>query len=67
MNYEEKINSLEKIISELENDLPLQKSLELYKQGVGLIKECLVGLEEIKGEISKVKQDFDKLVEEKLK
>ncbi len=67
MNYEEKVKTLEEIATKLEQDLPLEQALELYKQGVGLIKECLTGLEEVKGTISKVKQDLDSYIEEKIK
>ena len=67
MNYEEKVKNLEEIATKLEQDLPLEQALELYKQGVGLIKECLTDLEEVKGTISKVKQDLDSYIEEKIK
>ena len=67
MNYEEKVKTLEEIATKLEQDLPLEQALELYKQGVGLIKECLTGLEVVKGTISKVKQDLDSYIEEKIK
>ena len=66
MNYEEKIKELENIINELGKDLPMEKSLELYKNGVTLVKEVMTNLEEIKGSIYKVKQDLDKYIEEKM-
>ena len=66
MNYEEKIKELENIINELEKDLPMEKALELYKNGVALVKDVMTNLEEIKGSIYKVKQDLDKYIEEKI-
>ena len=66
MNYEEKIKELENIINELEKDLPMEKALELYKNGVTLVKDVMTNLEEIKGSIYKVKQDLDKYIEEKI-
>ena len=66
MNYEEKIKELENIINELEKDLPMEKALELYKNGVTLVKDVMTNLEDIKGSIYKVKQDLDKYIEEKI-
>lgn len=39
--FEEKMNKLDGIVKELENDdVSLEKSLELYKKGVELSREC---------------------------
>lgn len=39
--FEEKMSKLDNIVKELENDdVPLGKSLELYKKGVELSREC---------------------------
>lgn len=39
--FEEKMGRLDRIVKELESDeVPLEKSLELYKQGVELSREC---------------------------
>lgn len=39
--FEEKMNKLDNIVKELENeDVSLEKSLELYKKGVELSREC---------------------------
>lgn len=39
--FEEKMSKLDNIVKELENDdVPLEKSLELYKKGVELSREC---------------------------
>lgn len=40
-NFESSLEALEKIVRELEEgDLPLEKSLELFEQGVRLSREC---------------------------
>jgi exodeoxyribonuclease VII small subunit len=40
-NFESSLDALEKIVRELEQgDLPLEKSLELFEQGVRLSREC---------------------------
>jgi exodeoxyribonuclease VII small subunit len=40
-NFEGSLAALEKIVRELERgDLPLEKSLELFEQGVRLSREC---------------------------
>lgn len=67
MNYEEKIKELEKIVTSLNDDLPMDKALEAYQKGVALIKECLSSLENTKGSIYKVKQELDEYIQEKMK
>lgn len=40
-SFEEKIKTLEEIVVELDkDDVTLEKSLELYQQGVQLAKDC---------------------------
>ena len=40
-SFEEKMNKLDSIVKELENDdVSLEKSLELYKKGVELSRVC---------------------------
>ena len=40
-NFESSLEALEKIVRELEQgDMPLEKSLELFEQGVRLSREC---------------------------
>lgn len=67
MNYEEKLNELEDISKKLENDLPIEKAVELYSKGTIIIKDCLENLEKNKGEVFKIKKELDKYIEEKMK
>ena len=40
-NFESSLEELERIVRELERgDLPLEKSLELFEQGIRLSREC---------------------------
>jgi exodeoxyribonuclease VII small subunit len=46
--FEASLNNLEKIVEELESkDLPLEKSLEMFEEGVGLYKECKKHLDKV--------------------
>lgn len=50
MSFEEKMERLEKIVAQLEEEsLPLETTMEYYEEGVRLLKECnaqLVAAEE---------------------
>lgn len=41
MHFEESIRELEEIIKKLESgNLPIEKSIEAFEKGIGLVKEC---------------------------
>jgi exodeoxyribonuclease VII small subunit len=45
--FEEAIGRLEQIVKELEDgDLPLEESLRLFEEGIGLTRACTVRLDE---------------------
>ncbi len=47
LSFEESLGSLEKIVSQLESgELPLERALELFEEGVGLARRCQTQLEE---------------------
>ena len=49
MTFEENLTRLNDIVGQLENDkLPLEKALELYKEGIDLSVECKKSLERAK-------------------
>ena len=49
MTFEENLTRLNDIVGQLENDkLPLEKALELYKQGIDLSVDCKKSLESAK-------------------
>lgn len=49
MTFEENLTILNDIVGQLENDkLPLEKALELYKEGIDLSVDCKKSLESAK-------------------
>ena len=49
MTFEENLTRLNDIVGQLENDkLPLEKALELYKEGIELSVDCKKSLESAK-------------------
>jgi exodeoxyribonuclease VII small subunit len=52
-SFEESVQRLEKIVSELENsEIKLDDMLELYQEGSELIKVCLTKLDDVEKKIS---------------
>jgi len=59
-NFEGQLAGLEKIVRELERgDLPLEKSLELFEQGVRLSRECQERLNEAERRIEVLLREGD--------
>ncbi len=60
IDFETALAQLERIVRELERgDLPLEKSLELFEQGVRLSRECQERLNEAERRIEVLLQDAD--------
>ena len=58
VNFEAQLASLERIVRELERgDLPLERSLELFEQGVRLSRECQERLNEAERRIEVLLRD----------
>jgi len=58
--FEESLGALEKIVAQLEEgDLPLEKSLELFEEGVRLSKKCQQRLEQAERRIELLVKDSD--------
>jgi exodeoxyribonuclease VII small subunit len=46
-SFESSLTSLEQVVAQLESgDLPLERALELFEEGVGLARRCQVQLED---------------------
>jgi exodeoxyribonuclease VII small subunit len=59
-SFEASLASLERVVRELERgDLPLEKSLELFEQGVRLSRECQERLNEAERRIELLLRDGD--------
>lgn len=58
--FEGSLESLEKIVEELESkDLPLEKSLEMFEEGVGLYKECKKHLDKVEKKVAKLSESLE--------
>ncbi|TNE70366.1 exodeoxyribonuclease VII small subunit [bacterium] len=57
LDFEEALKRLQHIIEQLEDDsLNLEKSINLYEEGVALSRQCATYLEDVKLRIEKVNQ-----------
>lgn len=56
MTFEEKLKKLTQIVEHLEegNELPLEDSLELFEEGIGLITSCRKMLENAEQRVENV-------------
>ena len=60
MTFEENMNSLSEIVKQLEKgDLPLEKSVELYENGVKLAAECRNELKRAKLKITRQEEELN--------
>ena len=58
--FEEKMNRLDEIVQALEKDeVPLEKSLGLYKQGIELSRECERILKDAELKVETLNKDTD--------
>ncbi len=62
LGFEEALERLEKINKKLErNKVPLEKAIELYQHGMGLIEYCDEKLEEAEGKIKKITEENEEI------
>jgi exodeoxyribonuclease VII small subunit len=56
MTFEEKLTKLSQIVEQLEegNDLPLENSLKLFEEGIGLVASCREMLENAEQRVTDV-------------
>jgi exodeoxyribonuclease VII small subunit len=67
-NFEAALKRLEEIVEKMENgDAELDKSLELYEEGIKLVKICSSKLEEAKKKVQILAKDGDKMKLEQFK
>ncbi len=63
--FEESMTQLEKIIEEIEGgDLPLEKALKKFEEGVSLSKFCLEKLEETEKKVNLLLKDHNGCIKE---
>ena len=64
ISLEDSMSRLEEIVKEMENEkLPLDKSLKLYEEGIGLVERCSSELESAKRKIQILQQGKDGEIE----
>lgn len=56
-NFEKSLDQLNKIVEKMEQgDLPLEKSLQYFEQGIGLIRQCQTALTDAEQKVSVLTQ-----------
>ncbi len=64
--FEEQLTRLEEIVKLLdEGDLPLEKSLKLFEEGVSLARKCSVNLTDARGKLESMMVTNDNSIETK--
>ncbi|MFD1989693.1 exodeoxyribonuclease VII small subunit [Paenibacillus nicotianae] len=62
LNFEEAMDRLEEIVSELENgDVPLEKAIDLFQQGMKLSQVCGSKLEQVERKIEMIVEEDGEL------
>lgn len=64
MNLEEKIAKLDELANQIEGDVTLDKSLEIFEQSVQLANECMTELNECKGKLIVLQEKVRKIIDE---
>lgn len=65
MSFEENLEQINRIINKLsDSSTTIDEGIELYKQALGLCKDCLSALDEAKGKISLLRKEYSNLTEE---
>lgn len=60
MNFNDKMSRLEAILNNLENDaVSLDKALEDYEEGIKIVRECTLYLEETRRKITLLNDNAD--------
>ena len=68
LSFEEELERLEEIVGYLESgEFPLEKSLELFQEGVGLVKSCNSKLENIESSVKILINEDGEMVEKDFK
>ena len=66
MNFEQSMKKLERILQELESgDLPLEKAMTKFEEGIQLSKFCTEKLDETEKKVTLLMQDNQGNIEEK--
>lgn len=64
MSLEEKIAKLDDLANQIEGDVTLEKSLEIFEQSVELANECMTALNDCKGKLVVLQEKVRKITDE---
>ena len=64
MNLEEKIAKLDELASEIEGNVSLEKSLEIFEESIQLANECMTALNDCKGKLVVLQEKVRKITDE---
>ena len=68
LSFEDSLKKLEHIVEQLESgDVDLEKSVELYENGMNLKKICEEKLKKVENQIKKIKVENNKIQKENFK
>lgn len=65
MNLEEKLAKLDQLATEIDGDISLEKSLEIFAQSVTLANECAKILDDCKGQLVVLQEKVKEITNEK--
>ena len=65
MNLEQKIAKLDELANQIEGDVTLEKSFEIFEQSVQLADECMTELNDCKGKLVVLQEKVRKITDEK--
>lgn len=55
LSFEQAMERLEQVVKELETgDLPLERSLALFQEGIGLARQCGLSLDEAEAKVERL-------------
>ena len=64
MNLEEKLAKLDELANQIEEDVSLDKSLEIFEQSIVLASECMTALNDCKGKLVVLQEKVRKITDE---
>ena len=64
MNLEEKIAKLDELANQIEDEVTLEKSLEIFEQSINLASECMTALNDCKGKLVVLQEKVRKITDE---
>lgn len=62
IDYERKIDELQKVVDKLESDVSLEESMRLFESGIKLTKECIDELDRTQARVNDLKDQLDTIL-----